>query len=307
MSSQSHGLHLGFIGLGVMGAPMARHLADAGHSLSVYDSNPDACARLAAHPSVTVADSPRAVASASQIVITMLPSGREVRQVVLGDGGLLEGFEAGDLLLDTSSSEPWLTREVAARLAAARVAMVDAPVSGAEAGAIAAELVFMVGGETAAVRRVEPLLRTLGKQVFHLGGIGAGHVMKSVNNLITAMTFMATAEGLLIGAAHGLDPATMTAVLNESTGMSWISRTHIAQRILTRRFDDPFKLDLMVKDIGIALRSAADRHIEAPLAQSARQRWQAIQAGLAPGSSVSELIRAMEREAGIELGPVDIQ
>ena len=136
--------------------------------------------------------------------------------------------------------------------------MVDAPVSGAQIGAQTGELVFMVGGEPAALDRVMPLLDVMGKQVFHLGGIGAGHTMKCLNNMITAMTFMATAEGLAIGKKLGLDPDVMTDVLNVSTGMSWISQTHIKQRITSRTFDDAFKLELMVKDIGIAMRLAGD-------------------------------------------------
>jgi 3-hydroxyisobutyrate dehydrogenase len=139
------------------------------------------------------------------------------------------------LLLDTSSSEPWYTKEIAAGLSAAGVAMVDGPVSGAEVGALSAELVFMVGGDSASVNRVLPLLKILGKRVFHLGPLGSGHVMKSINNLITALTFIGTAEGLVVGKKSGLDPAVMNEILCESTGMSWITRSHIAQRILTRR------------------------------------------------------------------------
>ena len=206
----------------------------------------------AAHPGVRVASTPKAVAEAADIVITMLPSGEYVRDVTLGGGGLIEGFAPGSILLDTSSCEPWITVETAAALAEVGVDMVDAPVSGAQAGAIGAELVFMVGGGDDAVARVSPLLDILGKQAFHLGPVGAGHAMKCINNLITAMTFMATAEGLTIGTRFGLDPEVMTDVLNVSTGMSWISKTHIKQRITNRAFDDPFRLELMVKDIGIA-------------------------------------------------------
>ena len=186
----------------------------------------------------------------------MLPSGKPVQEVALGEDGLIHGFAEGALLLDTSSSQPWLTLETAEALAGSGVAMVDAPVSGAEIGAQTGQLVFMVGGEPAALDRVMPLLEVMGKQVFHLGGIGAGHTMKCLNNMITAMTFMATAEGLAIGKKLGLDPEVMTDVLNESTGMSWISQTHIKQRITSRTFDDAFKLELMVKDIGIAMRLA---------------------------------------------------
>jgi 3-hydroxyisobutyrate dehydrogenase len=297
-------VRIGFIGLGVMGLPMAQHLAAAGYPLTAHDIDAAALSRLrSSHPEVQVAASPKAVAGASDIVITMLPSGREVRDTVFGSGGLLEGFAKGNLLLDTSSSEPWYTKEVASGLTAAGVAMVDAPVSGAEAGAVAAELVFMVGGESESVRRVRPLLDVLGRKVFHLGPVGAGHVMKSINNLITAVTFLATAEGLVIGKGYGLDPRVMNEVLNESTGMSWISRNHIPQRILTRRFDDPFKFDLMVKDINIALNVANGLRLDVPLSAQAQMLWQETQAGLPKGSSVSELVRALEIRSGIELTP----
>lgn len=293
---------LGFIGLGVMGLPMAQHLSEAGYPLTVYDINPVAPETLRErHPGVSIGASARAVAAASDIVITMLPSGLEVRDTVFGAEGLIRGFRHGSLLLDTSSSEPESTKEIASGLAPAGVSVVDAPVSGAEAGAIAAELVFMVGGDDAAVERVRPLLDVLGRKAFHLGPVGSGHAMKSLNNLITAVTFLATAEGLIIGKAYGLDPAMMNDVLNESTGMSWISRSHIAQRILSRRFDDPFKLDLMVKDINIALRLANELNLKLPLSSATLGLWRETQAKVAKGSSVSELVRTLEINTGIEI------
>ena len=206
-----------------------------------------------------MAQSPAEVARASTIVVTMLPSGKYVQEVALGDDGLIHGFSRGRAaaghLVVRALADP-RDREGAGRRSG--VAMVDAPVSGAQIGAQTGELVFMAGGEPAALERVMPLLDVMGKQVFHLGGIGAGHTMKCLNNMITAMTFMATAEGLAIGKKLGLDPEVMTDVLNVSTGMSWISQTHIRQRITSRTFDDAFKLELMVKDIGIAMRLAGD-------------------------------------------------
>jgi len=293
---------IGFIGLGVMGLPMARHLAAAGLTMTVFDIDVTAARRLReTHPAVTIAANAREVAAASDVVITMLPSGREVRETVLGDQGLIQDFAAHSLLLDTTSAEPWYTKEITVELEKVGVAMVDAPVSGAEAGAIAADLVFMVGGSADSVKRVLPVLGLLGTKIFHVGPIGAGHVMKSINNLITAVTFMATAEGLILGAGYGLDPAIMTTVLNESTGMSWITRNHIAQRILTRRFDDPFKLDLMMKDITIALQVAESLKLTLPLVDTARRLWLDIQSTLPRGSSVSELVRALELKTGVEL------
>ena len=295
---------LGFIGLGVMGGPMAGHLAAAGYPMTVYDIGQQAMERLrTAHPSVRAASSPRAVAEAADIVITMLPSGREVRETALGQGGLLKGLASGSLLLDTSSAEPWLTREVAERLGAIGVAMVDAPVSGAEAGAKAAELVFMAGGAPEDIERVRPLLEVMGKSIFHLGPVGSGHVMKSINNLITAVTLTATTEGLLAGTRSGLDPEVMNQVLDVSTGQSWVSLTHFRQWIFNRRFDDPFKLDLMKKDMDIAMQVAADAGVEMPVAGFTREVWREVQAAAPPAASVSHLVRALEERTNAELRP----
>lgn len=293
---------IGFIGLGVMGAPMARHLAGAGYSMTVMDLNHAVAEAIAAeHAAVTAVRTAREVGERSDIVITMLPSGKPVQDIALGTGGLIEGLRAGALLLDTSSSEPWFTTATAEKLAEVGIAMVDAPVSGAEMGAKAAELVFMVGGAEADVARVLPLLDVMGKHRLHLGPLGAGHIMKSLNNLITAVTFMATGEGLIAGKRAGLDPAKMIDVLNLSTGMSWISQTHFKQRIFNRQFDDPFKLDLMVKDIGIALEVAKAREVDLPLSSETARLWRAIQAGQPVGASVSRLIAGMEESAGVEL------
>jgi len=152
--------------------------------------------------------------------------------------------------------------------------MVDAPVSGARWGAEAAELVFMVGGEEDTVSRVRPILNVMGNRIFHLGPVGLGHKMKSINNLITAMTFMTTTEGLIIGKKSGLDPEVMTDVLNESTGMSWISLTQIKQRITSRRFDDPFKLGLMYKDVNIAVHMAKELGLDITLSLKGRDLWE---------------------------------
>ncbi|HEY8509003.1 MAG TPA: NAD(P)-dependent oxidoreductase [Steroidobacteraceae bacterium] len=297
-----HKPDIGFIGLGVMGEPMAGHIARAGYRLSVYDVNPAGCERLArAYSSVQIAQSPKQVAEASEIVVCMLPSGRYVREVALGDSGLIHGFRSGSILLDTSSCEPWITVETARALAEKGVGMVDAPVSGAQIGAIKAELVFMVGGDDAALGRVRPLLEVMGKQIFHLGPVGSGHAMKCINNLITATTFLATAEGLTIGKKFGLDPEVMTDVLNVSTGGSWVARTHIKQRITNRKFDDPFKLGLMVKDIEIAMRLAADLKLPLQLSRLNQQLWSEARQLEGEEASVSNLVRWLEHTTGVQI------
>jgi 3-hydroxyisobutyrate dehydrogenase-like beta-hydroxyacid dehydrogenase len=293
---------IGFIGIGVMGAPMSGNLAKAGYSLTICDINRSAAEKVASeHEDIKVAETPKAVAEASDIVITMLPSGKYVQDVALGESGLIEGFHDGALLLDTSSCEPWMTVETAKALSLKGVDMVDAAVSGARIGAETATLVFMVGGEKGPVSRVTPLLEIMGQQIFHLGPLGAGHTMKCINNIITAMTFMATTEGLTIGKEFGLDPEAMTDVLNVSTGMSWISQTQIKQRILNRKFDDPFKLDLMVKDIGIAMELADEKGLPLPLLTLGQRLWKAARNHAEEGSSLSDMVRWVEQMTGIKI------
>jgi 3-hydroxyisobutyrate dehydrogenase-like beta-hydroxyacid dehydrogenase len=243
------------------------------------------------------------VAQRSDVVITMLPNGKVVQEVVFGEDGLAAGFAKGGLLLDTSSSEPWLTKETAMRLSEQGVGMVDAPVSGAQWGAQKAELVFMVGAAADDLARVRPLLDRMGTSVFHLGPVGAGHSMKCINNLITAVTFSATSEGLVIGKACGLDPEAMVQVLNESTGGSWISRNHIQARVVSRTFDDPFKLELMLKDVGIANALAKEAGVSVPLSGLGQQLWQAAARASGAGASVSELARWVENQSGVEITP----
>lgn len=302
MKTETSKPRVGFVGLGVMGTPMASHLAKAGYPVALYDVSTEATTKLASELSQAQAcRSPRELAQVSDIVITMLPNGEVVQKVTLGENGLLEGMKPGSLMLDTSSSEPWITQATAQALAARKVSMVDAPVSGAQWGAQAAELVFMVGGSAADVERVRPLLDVMGRAVFHLGELGAGHAMKSLNNMITAMNLLAVSEGLVIGKRYGLDPTAMTHVLNESTGMSWVSQTHIHQRVISRTFDDPFKLELMLKDVGIGMELARATEVPAPMSALGYQLWCAASLAAGPGVSVSELVRWVEKVAATEI------
>jgi 3-hydroxyisobutyrate dehydrogenase-like beta-hydroxyacid dehydrogenase len=296
-------VNVGFIGLGIMGRPMANHLAKSGHHLTVFDINPEPARDLARllPGQVAIAKSPQEVAAASTVIVTMLPNGRAVEEVTLGERGLVSGMREGTLLLDCSSAEPWLTVATAAALRDHGATMVDAPVSGAERGAIAAELVFMVGAAAADFARVRPLLDVMGRHVFHLGGVGAGHAMKCINNCITAATLAATTEGLLAGRKFGLDPAAMIDVLNLSTGGSWISRTHFKQRIFNRTFDDPFKLALMLKDVGIANELAGRTDVPVPVWALTMQLWAAANRAAGADASVSEFVRWLETRSGTTL------
>ncbi len=296
-------MDIGFIGLGVMGEPMAGHLAKAGHRLTLLDIDEVAARKVASALDATLARTPAEVARASEVVITMLPNGEVVAQVALGAHGLIHGLRPGALLLDCSSAEPWLTQHTAAKLSECGASMIDAPVSGAAWGAQAAELVFMVGGDEDDVLRVRPLLEVMGRSVHHLGGLGSGHAMKCLNNCITAMTFAATAEALVTGKRYGLDPAVMVDVLNQCTGGSWITQTHFHKRIFNRAFDDPFKLELMLKDVGIAVQLAQHTASPMPMAGLGQQLWRMADHAAGPGASVSELVRWVESLSGTELSP----
>ncbi|MCP5144859.1 MAG: NAD(P)-dependent oxidoreductase [Gammaproteobacteria bacterium] len=295
---------IAFIGLGVMGAPMAGHLARAGHQVKAFDLSLSAVQRACELcPALGSASSAAEAADGADVVFTMLPSGKPVRDVILGSGGVAAALKPGSLVIDTSSSEPWITRENSTALQPLGIALVDAPVSGAEAGAIAGDLVFMVGASDDDFPRAQRLLSSMGARIFHLGQVGCGHTMKAINNLITAVTFMATGEGLLLGKRYGVDPAVMNQVLNVSTGGSWITRNHIEQRILSRRFDDPFKLALMNKDVGIAGKLAQDADFPMPLATAARALWAEATAANSSDASVSELIRWLEQRANLAVTP----
>lgn len=294
-------MKIGFVGLGVMGSRMLRHLTAAGHAATVYDIDPGTRDAVAAACGAAAAVSPRTVAEAAEIVVTMLPDGPAVREVALGPDGLAEGFRPGALLLDTSSAEPWITREIGERLAGQGVEMVDAPVSGAEEGARTATLVFMAGGSETAVARARPLLGLMGKEIFHLGPLGAGHTMKTINNLATALTFLGTAEALMIGKSCGLNAKAMVDVLNVSTGYSFVSQRRLAQDVVTRKFQDRFRLDLMLKDMGIANRLAEARELPVPMSALGRELWRRAVAKLGEGSVTTEIVRWYERQMGFEL------
>jgi 3-hydroxyisobutyrate dehydrogenase len=233
----------------------------------------------------------------------MLPDGARVQHVALGPDGLIETMAVGSMLLDTSSAQPWLTLETAEKLAERGVGMVDAPVSGAQWGAEQADLVFMVGGAPDDVQRVRPILDLLGRAVYHCGPLGSGHIMKCINNTITAMTFLGTSEGLVLGARAGLDPAVMNDVLNVSTGGSWVTANHVPQRILTRTFDDPFRLELMLKDIKIAAQLAANLDVPLPFIDHCESTYEDAHTFAGAGKSLSELARWVEEYAGVAIAP----
>jgi 3-hydroxyisobutyrate dehydrogenase-like beta-hydroxyacid dehydrogenase len=294
-------MNIGFVGLGVMGSRMLRHLVNGGHQAIIHDIDTARATKISTESGARVAASPRELAHASDAVITMLPNGEIVRAVTFGKDGLAEDFKPGALLLDCSSAEPWITRDTADRLAQQNVEMVDAPVSGAEEGARTATLVFMCGGSDSAVARARPLLETMGKHVFHVGPLGAGHTMRAINNVTTALSFLCTAEALLIGKSYGLNAKAMLDVMNVSTGYSFATQNRFLLDVITRKFEDQFRLDLMLKDMGIAEQLASAHALPVPMTKLGRARWQKAVETLGAGAVTTEIVRFVEQEMGVEL------
>jgi 3-hydroxyisobutyrate dehydrogenase len=281
-------LTVGFVGLGNMGWPMAANLHAAGFSLVVRDADAARQARFAAeHPDALTADSPAAFAVAD-LVVTMLPNGAVVRDALLG-WGIATVLAPGALVVEMSSSDPSDTLGLAADLAADGIRVVDAPVSGGVPRAVTGELSLMVGGADADVDRAQPVLRVLGDPArqFRTGGLGTGHAMKALNNVIGAAAYCATAEALVIGRRFGLDPQTMIAIINASTGRSFVSELVFGPEVLTGRYRTGFALGLMAKDVHIARSVAAAAETDAPVIALADERWAKALGQLGPAADQS--------------------
>ena len=259
---------IGMIGLGTMGWQMAANLCRAGHSVLAYDIEVPRREKFSREFST---EAPRCLAdlAAASIVITMLPNGAVVRQALTdgGDASLVNTLEPGSVVLDTTSSVPAGTREMGALLARRGVGMVDAGVSGAVVGATEGNLVFMIGGEDAAVERVQPVLSILGKRMFRMGPLGSGHAMKAMNNLVSAAGFAAACEALIIGRRVGLDPAAMIEVFNASTGRNFSTEKSMG-KIAAGTFDTSFSLGLFAKDVKIAADLADEAAFPSPMSHA---------------------------------------
>jgi 3-hydroxyisobutyrate dehydrogenase len=291
---------IGFIGLGKMGAPMAARLCAAGYDLTVLDASADAMATFLSANQATPAKTARELAASSDVVITMLPTSAIVSQVLHGVDGVLAGLEPDSLVIEMSSGVPAVTQALAEDVQGAGGVLVDAPVSGGVARAITGELAIMVGGPDDAVARATPILQAMGSSILPTGAVGTAHAMKALNNLVSATGLLVSVEALLIGKRFGLDPAVMVDVLNASTGMNNSTQRKLKPFVLSRRFDSGFGLELMVKDLSIALGIARDGQVAAPLSSLTRELWAAALA-MQVGSDHTEIARLSERLAGLEL------
>jgi len=248
------GERVGFIGLGIMGSPMARHLLEAGFPLTVHSRSPAPVDALVSDGAVR-ATSPSEVAGVSDVVITMLPDTPDVEHVMLGDDGVAVGAPAGTLVIDMSTIDPGPTRAIAEQLGKHGVEMLDAPVSGGERGAIDGALSIMVGGPDGAFTRAQPILQAMGKNIVHVGPSGAGQITKACNQLVVAATIEAVAEALVLAERSGVDPAKVREALLGGFAGSKILEVH-GQRMLDRAFEPGFRARLHRKDARIVLDAA---------------------------------------------------
>ena len=290
------GSTVAFIGLGRMGLPMVRRLAAAGYAVRGYDVSAHAREELGAISGAQAAGSARDAAADADAVVLMLPSSAVVGAVLLEDG-LLEALTPGVALIDMSSSEPLVTRALAARAAERGIELVDAPVSGGVRGAVEGSLTIMAGGSEEAVAERRPLLETLGKTVRHVGPVGAGHALKALNNLLSAVHLLASCEALAIGRGFGLDPHVLVETINISTGRSASTERKLPEFILTETYDAGFALALMVKDVGIAVSLGEQLGIEPALGTRALELWREAEESLGGEADHTEIARWVDARA----------
>src|ERR1700754_113971 len=269
---------IAFIGLGNMGGPMAANLLKAGHTLHVFDLSADAVAHAVSH-GATAANTAIDAVQDAEVSISMLPASRHVEGLYLGDTGLLQHIAEGALVIDCSTIAPASAQKVARAAGERGLAMIDAPVSGGTAGATAGTLTFIVGGDGDALERARPVLANMGKNIFHVGGSGAGQVAKLCNNMALGVIMAVTGEAIALGVAHGLDPAVLSQMMAVSTSRSWATEVCnpwpgvLDSAPASRGYTGGFGNDLMLKDLGLAAEAAMGVGASIPLGELARNLY----------------------------------
>lgn len=269
---------IAFIGLGNMGGPMAANLLKAGHEVTVFDLSADAVAKLQSQ-GASVAASASEAAKQKDIVVSMLPAGKHVESVYLAEGGILSVVSNETLLIDSSTIDAATAKKVALACADKGVQFIDAPVSGGVGGAQAGTLTFIVGGEKDAFDKAEPILSAMGKNIFHAGDHGAGQVAKICNNMLLSILMCGTAEALQLGVDHGLDPKVLSDIMLQSSGRNWTLELYnpcpdVMENVpSSNNYQGGFMVDLMAKDLGLAMDAALGSQSSTPLGTLARSLY----------------------------------
>lgn len=292
---------VGFIGVGSMGWPMASRLRAAGFEVHAFDAAPGQAARFASETGASAATTCAEVASKADVIVTMLPTSVIVESVLTSADGVLSALRPGTIVIEMSSGVPTHTRALAQKVSEAGGSLVDAPVSGGVPRAKTGELSIMFGGPAETLATVRPILEAMGTSVQHTGEVGSAHAMKALNNLVSAGGFLIGIEALLIGQRFGLSPDLMVDVLNASTGMNNSTQKKFKQFVLSRKFNSGFGLDLMIKDLTIALGLGTETSTPTPFASLCRELWASAGQTLGKGQDHTDVARLSEMLAGSTL------
>jgi 2-hydroxy-3-oxopropionate reductase len=289
---------IGFIGLGIMGRPMAKNLIKGGYKLAVYDkfAKPDDVVALGAEAAVSGKDA----ASKSDVIITMLPNSPHVKDAVLGPDGIIEGIRAGAVVVDMSSIAPAASREIGAALKAKKVDFLDAPVSGGEPKAVDGTLAIMAGGDKAVFERVKPILEKMGSSVVLVGDIGAGNVTKLANQIVVALNIAAVSEAFVLAVKAGVDPQAVFDAIKGGLAGSTVMNAKVPM-ILDGNFKPGFRVELHIKDLQNALDTAHDLGVPIPLTASVMETLQALKVDGLASSDHSAIVRYYEKLAHAEV------
>ena len=291
--------NIGFIGLGIMGRPMATHLIEGGHKLFLFDLHPAPAALI--ERGAVACKNAKEVAERADIVITMVPDTPHVEAAIFGKGGVAEGLSKGKIVVDMSSIAPIATKDIARRVNALGCDYLDAPVSGGEVGAKAASLTIMVGGPEAAFEKVKPIFALMGKNITLVGGNGDGQTTKVANQIIVALTIEAVGEALLFASKAGADPARVRQALMGGFAASRILEVH-GERMVKRNFDPGFRIELHQKDLNLALQGAKALGISLPNTAMAQELFNSCAAHGGKAWDHSGMVRALEMMSNHEIG-----
>jgi 2-hydroxy-3-oxopropionate reductase len=289
---------VGFIGLGIMGKPMAENLIEAGYDLVAYNRTREKAEEL---DGTTVSDTPREVAEQSDVIVTMLPDSPQVEEVLAGEDGVLEGVEDGDLIVDMSTISPVVTEELFEKAKERGASMLDAPVSGGDVGAIEGALSIMVGGSEEDFERALPLFEVMGGTVTHVGPVGTGQVVKAANQIVVALTIEAVSEALVLGSKGGVAPDKILDVLGGGLAGNKVMEVK-REKMLEHSFDPGFRVELHHKDLGIALAAGREYGVTLPVTAIVDQMLETLKMRGRGDQDHSALLTLIEESSGHEIG-----
>ncbi len=293
---------IGFIGLGIMGMPMAHNLIKAGFEVVVYNRTTSKAEQMVSE-GAKKADSPRELADEAPVVITIVSDTPDVESVILGENGVIEGIKPDSVVIDMSTISPQATQKIAARLGEKGVHMLDAPVSGGEQGAINGTLSIMVGGDAEVFERCQPILEAMGKNIVHVGYNSMGQTVKLVNQILVAGTLNAVVEALVFAQKSGVDLEKTIDAVQGGAAASW-QLTNLAPRIIRRDFQPGFMVDLMQKDLNLVMGTARELKVPLPVTSFIQQMYYSLQSAGEGKSGTQALVKAMEHLTGVKVEQV---